>query len=207
VADLCAYRPPGPGGVFNLVMADGTEAVQGIWSNVADGGTGACSDGGPVYTYTASVTGFSPTSATAGSAVTVTGQNLGTASAVLFDGVAGLITSDTPTAVTATVPAGASDGVVTVVTTYGTAVSAEPFDVAPSLTSAEPTVVAPGGVLTLLGSGLGGARKVMVGGRKATVGSDAPDQIVVTVSAKAGPGPVVVTTKYGTASLSSVTVS
>ena len=139
--------------------------------------------------------------------VTVTGQSLGTASAVLFDGTPGVITSDTPTAVSAVVPATAGNGVVTVVTPYGTVTSAQAFDVAPSLVSAAPTVVAPGGVLTLVGSGLGGAKKVMVGSRKAAIVTDVLGQIVVTVSPKARPGPVVVTTKYGTATLTGITIS
>jgi serine protease len=207
VADLCAYVTTGPGAVFNLTMGDGTEAVQGLWSNAADGGAGACSDGGPDYTYTASVTGMSPTSATAGSVVTIRGQNLGTASAVLFDGVPGVITSDSPAAVAATVPVTAPNGVVTVVTSYGTVVTAKPFHVAPSLTGAVPTTVAPGGRLTLTGSGLGAVKSVVVGGRKAAIVSDVIGQIVVRVSAKATSGPVEVTTKYGSASLTTVTVS
>jgi serine protease len=207
VADLCAYHETGPGAVFNLTMGDGTVAVQGIWSNAAGGGTGACSDGGPDYTYTPSITAFSPASATAGSVVTVTGENLGTATAVLFDGTPGSITSDAPGTVTAIVPAPAGDGVLSVVTSYGTVVSAKAFEVAPSLAAASPTVVAPGGLLTLTGSGLGAAKKVTVGGRKAVIVSDAVGRIEVRVSAKASSGPVVVTTKYGSASLTTVTVS
>jgi hypothetical protein len=47
----------------------------------------------------------------------------------------------------------------------------------------------------------------MVGTRKAAIVTDLLGQIVVTVSPKARSGPVVVTTKYGTASLAGVTVS
>ena len=99
VADLCAYLATGPGAMFNLAMADGTVAVQGIWSNEADGGVGSCSDGSPVYTYTPRADAVSPLRAPVGAPVTVTGENLGTATAVEFDGTPGTITSDSPTAV------------------------------------------------------------------------------------------------------------
>ncbi len=181
--------------------------VQGLWSNEADGGVGSCSDGSPDYTYTALVTGVSPTTAAAGSTVTVTGENLGTASEVLFDGTPGVISSDSPTEVTAVVPTGAGNGVVSVVTTYGTVASAKAVDLSPALTSFAPTAVAPDGTLTLTGSGLGAVRKVEVGGKKAVVISDTDVQIVVTVAAKARSGSVEVATKYGSSTLGGLTVS
>ena len=203
VGDLCAYVSTGPGAMFNLVLGDGTVAVQGIWSNK----DAACADGEANETYTPSITSISPASAAAGSSVTVTGANLGTATSVLFDGVTGTITSDTPGAVTAVVPAGATDGVVTVDSTFGDVSSLAVFHVAPTVTSFAPTSVARGGTLVITGSGLGSARKVVVGGKKAVVSADVANRISVTVGAKAVSGSVVVTTKYGTSSLAGLNVS
>jgi hypothetical protein len=64
-----------------------------------------------------------------------------------------------------------------------------------------------GATLTIQGSGLGSAKKVLVGGKKAVVTSDTPTQIVVTVPKKATSGSVVVTSKYGSSSLGGLTVT
>ena len=103
-----------------------------------------------------------------------------------------------------TVPAGAADGTIAVTTATGTATSAKLFHLAPSITSFAPNPVARGGTLTITGSGLGTAKKVIVGGKKATISSDTATQIVVTVPAKAVVGSVVVTSKYGTATSATV---
>jgi serine protease len=203
VGDLCAYVSTGPGAMFDLALGDGTVAVQGIWSNKDD----ACSDGEGNYTYTPTISKVSPATAAAGTPVTVSGANLGTATAVLFGGVAGTVSSVTPGAVTATVPTGAVDGGVTVDTTFGNVTSTTAFHVAPTVTSFAPTATTRGGTLVITGSGLGSARKVLVGGRKAAITSDTPTEIDVKVGAKAVSGSVSVTTKYGTAALGGLTVS
>ena len=203
VADLCAYVSTGPGAMFDLVLGDGTVAVQGIWSNK----DAACSDGEANYTYTPVVSAISPAHATVGSSVTVTGANLGTAPSGRVNGVAGPGPADAPGAVTVTVPAGATDGVVTVVTTFGTVSSVAVFHVAPTITSFAPTAVARRGTLVITGSGLGSAKKVVVGGKKAVVTADSATQISVTVAPKAVAGSVSVTTKYGTSSLAGLTIS
>jgi IPT/TIG domain len=72
--------------------------------------------------------------------------------------------------------------------------------VAPTIASFTPTS-GPAGTpvsVTISGSGLGGAKKVMIGGRKAAVSSDTATAIVATVSTKATSGAVSVTTRYGT---------
>jgi len=203
VGDLCAYVSTGPGAMFDLALGDGNVVVQGIWSN-KDGG---CSDGEANYTYTPTLAKFGPASGTAGSSVTVTGTNLGTATSVLFGGVPGSVTSDTPGAVTATVPVGAVSGPVTVDTTFGDVTSTTAFHVAPSITSFAPTVTTRGATLAITGSGLSAAKKVVVGGKKAVITSDSATQIDVTVGPKAVSGSVSVTTKYGTASLAGLTIS
>jgi hypothetical protein len=61
--------------------------------------------------------------------VTITGLNLGTATAVAFNGTSAAIISKTATKVLVDQPAGASTGSITVTTPAGTAISATPLKV------------------------------------------------------------------------------
>jgi serine protease len=199
IADLCAYVTSGPGAMFNLTMAGGTVVVQGLWSNEADNGKGSCEDGEANFAFIPTITSVSPKSGAAGSTVTITGRYLGGATSVSFAGTPATVVTDTGTSITVIVPGGASNGTVSVVTPYGTATSTTTFSLAPTITSFAPSSSAVGGSVTIDGSGLGSARRVTVGGRKALVTSDTATQIVVTVPARATSGPIVVTTRYGTA--------
>jgi hypothetical protein len=58
--------------------------------------------------------------------------------------------------------------------------------------------------VTVTGSGLDGARKVTVNGKKATISSDTATQVVVTVPPRATSGPIAVRTLAGTATSASV---
>jgi serine protease len=199
--DLCAYvAAPAVGHVFDLTVATGTVAVQGTWSNRANAGKGACSDGEPDFAFAPVVASVSPASGAAGSTVTITGTYLGGVTAAAFAGTPATILAVTATTVTVTVPSGAADGPVTVTGPLGTGVSATVFHLAPSITSFAPLSAARGGTVTITGSGLGAAKKATVGGRRAVVTSDTATQIQITVPARAATGPIVVVTKYGTAS-------
>ncbi|GLH72759.1 hypothetical protein GETHLI_12610 [Geothrix limicola] len=79
---------------------------------------------GPTFTLTVpapTVTGLSPTSGAVGASVTITGTNLTNASAVSFNGTTATFTVNSATQITATVPAGAATGAVSVMTPGGTA--------------------------------------------------------------------------------------
>ncbi len=200
IGDLCAYVATGPGQMFDLTMATGVVAVQGLWSNRADGGRGACEDGEPDFTFTSSVTSVSPAKGPAGSTVTITGKNLAGATAVFFAGTAAQVVTDAATSITAIVPAGAADGVLSVTSSSGTAVSPKVFHLTPTIASFGPISAARGESVTVTGSGLGSVKKVVVGGKRATVTTSTASQIEVVVPAKASTGPIVVTTPYGVAS-------
>ena len=60
------------------------------------------------------ITSFSPASGIVGSPVVITGQNLNIASSVTFNGTSAAFTINSPTQITATVPAGAATGNITV---------------------------------------------------------------------------------------------
>ena len=73
------------------------------------------------------ITGFSPSSASAGVVVTIEGTNfmsVYTENTVSFNGIEGTVLSAGPTEIRATVPEGATTGAITVITPGGTALSA-----------------------------------------------------------------------------------
>ena len=75
------------------------------------------------------VTGFSPTNGPAGSVVVISGTNFTSASTVTFNGAAAAFTVNSTTQITATVPAFASSGIISVTTPAGTAISGKAFAV------------------------------------------------------------------------------
>jgi len=160
-----------------------------------------------------SVSSFTPASGSAGSSFTITGSNFGAlgSSYVFINGVAAAITAQTTTSITATVPASATTGPVTVVSDYGVTLTATPFTVpvpAPTITSISPTSIAVGARLTITGTNLTTASVVsFVGGATATPTTATATQVTVTVPAGAQSGVVSVTTGGGTAtSASSITI-
>jgi streptogramin lyase len=97
-------------------------------------GTGFGSDQTlPTATQSApTITGFSPISGTPGAAVTISGTNFTGATAVAFNGITASYTVNSATQITATVPARASSGPISVTTPGGTATSSSSFTVAPA---------------------------------------------------------------------------
>ena len=123
-----------------LVPAAATSGPIGV-TNAAGSGTSVGSftviPGPPAPT----VSGFNPTNGPVGTSVVITGANFSNVSAVAFNGVGGTHTVNSPTQITATVPAGATTGPITVTTSSGPAASATNFTVlsgngAPVITSA-----------------------------------------------------------------------
>jgi uncharacterized protein (TIGR03437 family) len=78
-------------------------------------------------TVTPQITGFTPTSGSPRTTVTITGINLAGATRVTFNGTTAAIASDTATQVTANVPTGATTGPITVTVPAGTATSKTSF--------------------------------------------------------------------------------
>ena len=147
----------------------------------------------------------SPTTGAVGSSVTLTGTHLGCTTAVLFNGVsASTFNAISDTALTATVPSGATGaGFVTVQTTGGNATSSNTFTVTgagPTVTSFSPTSGPVGTSVVINGTNLTGATSVRFGTVSTstfTVNSTGT-QITVNVPAAATTGTVSVTTAAGT---------
>jgi hypothetical protein len=149
------------------------------------------------------IDGFDPTSGAVGTSVAITGTNLNGATAVKFHGTSATFTVDSPTHVTATVPAGASDGPISVTTPRGTAASAASFDVVvpvPTITGFSPPSGPVGTSVSITGTGLTGATAVTFNGTSATTFSvSSPTAMTATVPAGATTGPIAVTTPGGVA--------
>ena len=75
------------------------------------------------------VSGFSPTSGSSGTSVTISGAGFTSASSVSFNGTAASFTVNSSSQITATVPAGATTGSVSVVAPGGVGTSASSFTV------------------------------------------------------------------------------
>jgi trimeric autotransporter adhesin len=106
-----------------------------------------------------SITSLTPSSGAVGASVTITGTNFGSTqgtSTVTFHGITATITSWGATSIVATVPTGATTGVV-VVTVSGQASGGKSFSVvaAPSITSLSPTSGAVGASVKITGTAFG----------------------------------------------------
>jgi hypothetical protein len=153
------------------------------------------------------VTGLSPSSGTTagGTAVTITGTNLGGATGVSFGGAAGKITADSGTQITVTSPPGSAGTVTVTVTTPGGSASAGKFTYVtppPTITGISPASGSTQGgtTVTISGTNLGGAT-VSFGGAAAKISADSGTQITVTTPpGSAGTVTVTVTTPGGSAS-------
>ena len=120
-----------------------------------------------------------------------------------FNGTPSSFTVNLGTQITATVPAGATDGPIAVTTPGGTDASLLNFDVTPSPV---PTILAfrplsgpVGTSVTITGTGFTGATAVTFNGTSASFTVNLGTQITATVPAGATDGPIAVTTPGGPA--------
>jgi hypothetical protein len=142
---------------------------------------------------------FLPASAAAGAAVTVAGSGFIDVSAVKVNGAAAGFTVDSDHQITATVPAAATSGKLSVVTAGGTATSATSLLVVPTITGFSPGSAAAGGTVVVDGTGFGTVTSVKVNGVAASFTRLSALQVRLTVPAAASTGTISVTTAGGTA--------
>ena len=161
------------------------------------------------YAAAPTVTSFDPTSGPIGTSVVIAGtgfQDSSVASAVTFNGTAATtFTVNSNVQITATVPAGATDGPIAVTDSEGTGTSATNFDVTPAaiptITSFTPTTGPVGTSVTITGTNFTGATAVSFNNVNApgfAVGAGGTS-ITVAVPTGATTGPISVTTPGGTA--------
>jgi hypothetical protein len=101
-------------------------ATTGTIAVTTPGGTATSANS---FTVTPAITSFSPTSGPVGTSVVITGTSLTGATSVKFHNTSAVFTVNSSTQITATVPAGATDGRIKVVTPAGTAQSQGNFHV------------------------------------------------------------------------------
>jgi len=150
---------------------------------------------------------MSPEVGTAQDFVQLYGFNFAGATGVTFGGnVAASFTVNNNTWITATVPAGAQNGPITVTTPGGSATTQGSFaitsPVAPTLSQVTPATAGPGTTVTLTGSGLTTVNRVTFNGVPAASFAMASDtSLTAVVPFRAGSGPIAVVDPAGSATI------
>ena len=152
------------------------------------------------------IAGFNPTSGSAGTSVVITGTHFTGATDVLFNGLtvgAGHYTVNSDAQITATVPSGASTGLITVVAPGGSATSTQPFMVSsssgiPTVTSFSPTSGPVGTMVSITGTNFTGVTAVKFNGVKSVFTVNSPTSITATVPGGATTGKIAVKNAAGT---------
>jgi hypothetical protein len=105
--------------------------LLGVITIIGSGGGGGSDNGNNnVVNSVPTITSFAPTGGQAGYTVTITGTNFSTTPAnntVKFNGTAAVVTSSTSTQIVTTVPAGATNGPITVAANGNSATSSDAF--------------------------------------------------------------------------------
>jgi len=146
--------------------------------------------------------GFFPGSGTVGSSVTLTGANFNVGTpTVRFSGVASTIVSNISFGqLTAIVPAGASNGLVSITTSAGSHTNSAIFFLLPLIVSFSPTNSPPGTTITITGQNLLGTTNVTFNGTPATFTAPTNNtSFQAIVPTNFSTGPIVVTSPAGTA--------
>jgi uncharacterized repeat protein (TIGR03803 family) len=149
------------------------------------------------------------TSGKEGAKIGILGQGFGSSSVVKFGGTQATTIAVTGTTfISATVPAGALTGSVTVTTGATTLTSSHIFGVRPTITTFSPPSGPVGTAVTITGTGLKQATKVGFSGKSASFTATSDTQISTTVPTGATTGKIAVTTPGGSAtSTTSFTVN
>ena len=173
-----------------------------------DTNTAGAHNTGAFYSLKASLAPYAallPTSGKVAKTIGILGQGFNGATGVSFNGTAAKFKISSDTFLTATIPAGATTGVVTVTIPGGNLKSKINFRVTPVVKTFTPSSGPVGTPVTITGVSLTQASKVTFGGVKATtvvVNSDT--QVTANVPTGAKTGKIAITTPGGTATSSAV---
>ncbi|MFN5026249.1 MAG: IPT/TIG domain-containing protein [Bacteroidota bacterium] len=164
-------------------------------------GTDSVESSSPYTVFPApTVSSFTPSTGPAGTTVTITGTDFNAVTNVRFNGVNSSFTVNSTTTITATVPAGASTGAITVVNGSGTGTSGTNFTVTlpPTISGFSPSSGGVGSTVVITGSNFTGATAVSFNGTAAasyTVNSSS--QITAVVATGTTTGNIIVVTPSG----------
>ena len=142
------------------------------------------------------ITAFAPLSGAEGTSVTIDGSFTNT-TAVKFNGAPAVFTVISSSRIIATVPAGASTGLITVIAAGGTATSRSNFFIAPQISGFTPSSGAAATSVKISGTSLTGATAVRFNGVNAVFTDVSPQEITAVVPAGATTGPITVVTPAG----------
>jgi hypothetical protein len=158
-------------------------ATSGAISVTTPGGTGSSSTSFTVIP-TPAISSFTPTSGPAGTSVDIQGTSFTGASSVTFNGAIASYTVNSPTDISAVVPAAATGtGPIAVTTPGGTATSSSSFTVIapPTISGFSPTSGHAGQQVTITGANFTGTTSVKLGTAATTFTVNSPTQITATV--------------------------
>jgi len=189
-----------------FTVANGTTITTTVPAGASSGPVavtvGASTSNGVAFTVLPPapvITALSPSTGPVGTAVTLTGTNFGGAIAVSFNGTTASFTLNSPTSITAAVPAGTTTGLVTVTTPGGTS-NGFTFTVtapAPVISSLSPNSGPVGTAVVITGTDLAGTTAVNFNGTAAPFTVVNATSLTATVPNGAATGPVTVTTPGG----------
>ncbi|MGA2188318.1 MAG: choice-of-anchor tandem repeat GloVer-containing protein [Steroidobacteraceae bacterium] len=185
----------------DLPYAGLVQATNGSFYGTTD--LGGTSGDGTVFSLSVGLGPFVetlPTLGKVGAAIKILGTDLTGASGVDFNGTAAVFDVVSASEITATLPAGATSGNVSVTTPSGTLTSNKAFLVTPQITGFTPPSGPVGTSVTITGVSLMQTSKVTFGGASAiTFAANSDTQVTATVPKKAKTGKIAITTPGGTA--------
>jgi hypothetical protein len=151
------------------------------------------------------IAGFSPTYGHAGNTLTIYGAGFSATpaqNAVTVGGVTAAVTSATTNQLTTTIPYGATTGPISVTVDGLTATSSQNLTIfLPAIASFSPTLVNPGGTVTVIGANLAreAGTTATVNGNAGTIGSLSNTSLTFAAPSGSSGGPITVSTPYGQA--------
>ncbi|MEO6571906.1 MAG: DNRLRE domain-containing protein, partial [Ilumatobacteraceae bacterium] len=154
------------------------------------------------------ISGFEPASGPPSTQVTITGTGFATTRAVSFRSTPTTFSIVSDTEISATVPSGATDGVIKVTNQVASTSSSSSFVVTnpPPVDSFQPTGGIVGTVVTIRGSGFSTVSDVSFGGLSATFAMVSDFELTANVPTGASSGPITVTNATGATTTDPFTV-
>lgn len=148
-----------------------------------------------VASSTPAITGFNPPYGSIGSSVTISGWNFYGVTSVKFNGTTASFSTPSQTQITATVPAGATSGQISVTTAAGTAMSGSNYltGAGPFITSFSPPLGTLNNYITLYGLNLATTDTVSFDGVKEAVTGYGTGYLQINLNAATATGPIEIT--------------
>ncbi|MBF9239893.1 IPT/TIG domain-containing protein [Hymenobacter sp. BT683] len=196
--------PAGTFAVLNATTLTATVPAGATTGKLVVGTPGGTATSAATFTVGPIVRSFLPAAGSPGSVVVLTGLNFTSTTKVLLNGLAAATTYQSPTRLTAVVPAGATSGRLTAANATGSGLSPTAFTVttapAPTISSFTATSGPAGALVTITGTNLTGATAVyFYTTRASSVTLLSATQLRATVPFAAASGKLSVTTPGGMA--------